>query len=35
MVISAPVIEAGKEDIIALNQLSCIYYLIWFKKNKV
>ena len=29
------VIETSKEDDVALKQILSIYYLIWFKKNKV
>ena len=32
---SMPVTETSIEDIVVLNQVSCIYYLIWFKKNKI
>ena len=32
---SAPVTEASKKDVVALDQIFCICYLILFKKNKV
>ena len=35
MTISAPVIEANKKDVVALNWVSCICYWIWSKKNNV
>ena len=31
---STPVIEASKEDFITLDQVSYIYYLIYFKKMR-
>lgn len=30
-----PVIEVSKEGDIAVDWIPCIYYLIWFKKNKI
>ena len=32
---SAPVTEVSKKGDIALDRMPCIYYSIWFKKNKV
>ena len=33
LAISAPITEANKENIIVLNLVSCICFLIWLKKN--
>ena len=32
---SAPVIEASQKDVVVLDQIPCICYLIWFKKSEV
>ena len=31
----APMTEASQKYILVLDQILCIYYLIWFKKNKI
>lgn len=35
LVVSALVIKASKKDNLMLEKVSCIYYSVWFKKNKV
>ena len=35
LVTSMPVTKAGIEDVIVLDWVFCICYLIWFKKSKV